>query len=205
MTNWTLAGEKPYNHGQQKKTLHHTKFGKECGETQEGCLGSQGEAAKVPEGYFSSTGVPTEQCGDWTPSWAPQPIAPEPERNPDNFQLWNAAGVLSAKEKRPEKQRASQRANTKFCWQPLTLGARRGRAEWTRDAWGESGVGVSGERTEGPAARIHCWVIDHSAEATLSGRALLSEWHQPEGKQEPCPLELLCPTLWCLSLTDWLD
>ena len=56
-------------------------------------------AAEVPEGYFSGHGVPPEKCGVWTPSWAPQPTAPELERNPDNIQLWKAAGFLSARER----------------------------------------------------------------------------------------------------------
>ena len=55
--------------------------------------------------------------------------------------------------------------HTKFCLQPLTLGSSRERAEWTRDAWGESGVGVSGERSNGTADRSLCWVISHTAEA----------------------------------------
>ena len=199
MTNWTLAGEKPYNHGQQKKTLHHTKFGKECGETQEGCLGSQGEAAKVPEGYFSGTGVPTEQCGDWTPSWAPQPIAPEPERNPDNFQLWNAAGVLSAKEKRPEKQRASQRANTQnFVGSHLP---------WVPEEEGQSGLEMLEESLGLVAQRRQLKdqppgyiaeslttlqkLLSHAEHSCLNGTSL-------RGSKNP-PQELLCSTLWCWS------
>ena len=50
--------------------------------------------------------------------------------------------------------------STKFHLQPLTLSAGKGRAEWTRDASGESGVRGSGDRTEGKTIMIH--VLSHS-------------------------------------------
>ena len=49
---------------------------------------------------------------------------------------------------------------TKFCWQPLTPGSGKGRAECTRDTLRESGIGGSGEGTEGTVVRIP--VLSHS-------------------------------------------
>ena len=43
--------------------------------------------AKVLEGYFSGQGISPEKCGFSPPSRAPQPIAPELERKPENIQL----------------------------------------------------------------------------------------------------------------------
>ena len=63
--------------------------------------------------------------------------------------------------------------STKFHLWPLSLGADKGRAEWTRHAWGESGVGGSGEEMEETATRIptlshppHC--RSHLSQAELS-------------------------------------
>ena len=50
--------------------------------------------------------------------------------------------------------------STTFSLQPLNLGNVKGKAEWTRDARGESGVSGSGEKTEVTATRTH--VLNHS-------------------------------------------
>ena len=73
---------------------------------------------------------------------------------------------------------------TKFHLQPLILGSGRGRAEWNRgDPSGGYGVGGSGERTKGTAARIPVLSFPILQESSLSGRALPSKCHQPERKK----------------------
>ena len=64
----------------QKKPLHHNKTGSERRGGSRGPARLPRAAAEVPEGYFSGWRVPSEKCG------APQPTAPELERNPDNIQ-----------------------------------------------------------------------------------------------------------------------
>ena len=71
----------------QKKSLHHNKTSREYGGGIRGLAGLPWVAAEVLEGYFSGWGVHSEKCCIKTPSWAPQPTKPEPERNPNNIQL----------------------------------------------------------------------------------------------------------------------
>ena len=71
----------------QKKPLHHNMTGRQCRGSMKGLAGLLLVAAEVPEEYVSGQGVPPERCGIETTSWAPQPTATEPERNPDNIQL----------------------------------------------------------------------------------------------------------------------
>ena len=47
------------------------------------------------------------------------------------------------------------------------MGSGKGRAKWTRESWGESGVGGSGERIEGTASKIPVWVIPHTVKAII--------------------------------------
>ena len=81
---------------------------------------------------------------------------------------------------------------TKFGLQPFTLGSSRGRAEWTRDTWGESEAGASGERTEGTDARISGSHYSQAERSYLNGISL-------RGSKGPLQ-QVLCPTLWSLSL-----
>ena len=71
----------------------------------------------------------------------------------------------------------------------------RWRAEWTRDSWGKSGVGGSGERTEGTAARIP--VLSHSpycksclsqAEHSSPSGISLRGSNRPAHRNYPAPL-----------------
>ena len=81
-------GEKPCNHRQTDiRNSFNNMTGMECRGDVRGLAGLSHATAEVPEDYFSSQGVPPEKCGVYTPSWAPQPTAPEPEKNPDNIQL----------------------------------------------------------------------------------------------------------------------
>ena len=77
----------------------------------------------------------------------------------------------------------------KFHLQPPTLYSGRGRVRWTRDTWGKSGVGGSGERTEGTDARIpvqshflycrgHLSWVEHSSLNGISLRGSNSSSHK---------------------------
>ena len=79
--------------------------------------------------------------------------------------------------------------HTKFHLQPLALDSGRGRAKWTRDTWGESGVGGCGERTEGTTSRIpvlshspycrsHLSQAEHSSPSGISLRGSNSPTHR---------------------------
>ena len=85
--------------------------------------------------------------------------------------------------------------HTKFHLQPLTLDSSRGRAEWTREACGDSGVGGSGKRAEGTATGNP--VLSHSPYITLRQSTSLpkaSGWGEtlapPAGITLPHPVEL---------------
>ena len=78
---------------------------------------------------------------------------------------------------------------TKFHLQPLTLGSSRGRAEYTRDACGESGPSGFVKRTEGTAARIpvmshspygrsHLSQVEHSSPSGIGLRGSNSPTHR---------------------------
>ena len=72
INDWTLVGEKCYNHGQKKKPLHHNMTGRKCRGSTRGLAGLPWVAAKVLEGYFSSWGVPPEKCGVQTQTGLPR-------------------------------------------------------------------------------------------------------------------------------------
>ena len=57
--------------------------------------------------------------------------------------------------------------HTKFHLQPLTVGSRRGREEWTRDTWGESRVGGSRKELKDQLPGSLCSVIPHTTKAIL--------------------------------------
>ena len=164
-----------------KKPHHDNLTGRECGGGARGLAGLPQAGAKVLEGYFSSWGFLLRGMGPKPQAGLPSLHHQNRERNQNNIQLWQNSGV-STHQGDTESLLKGQR--TKFCLQLLTLGAGRGRAEWTTGAWGESGASGSGERTEGTATRMP--VLSHSPilqEPSFSGRALPSKWQQPEGKQ----------------------
>ena len=107
-------------------------------------------------------------------------------------------------EKAGDSESLLQGQCTKFCFQPLTLGSGRYRAEseWTRTVRGQSGVGGSGERAEGSATRIpvfshpyppycrsHLSQTEHSSPSGIS----------PRGNNSPNHRNPSSPTLWRLS------
>ena len=70
-------------------------------EMREGWIGFHRQQLKCWRYILAARGSPWE-VWDLNPSWAPQPIAPELEKNPDNIQLWKAEGVLSVRERQLE-------------------------------------------------------------------------------------------------------
>ena len=54
----------------QKKLFQHSKAGREWGGGVRRVDGLPQVAAEVPEGYFSSQGVPLEECGVQNPRWS---------------------------------------------------------------------------------------------------------------------------------------
>ena len=54
-------------------------------------------AAEGLERYFSDWGDPPQKCEVY-PKLGSKPAVPELERNPDNTEVYKAAGFLSAKE-----------------------------------------------------------------------------------------------------------
>ena len=163
--------------------------GREC----RGAIGLAGlpqGAAQLPEGYLSRQGIPLRIVGSKPQAGLPSLQHQSQKRNPENIQLWKAAEFLSTRERWAEDtERLLKDQLTKFCLQPLTLDSVRGRAEWTRDASGESGADGSGERTEGtatgipvlsqsPYCRGHHSQTEHSPPNSISLRGSNSPAHR---------------------------
>ena len=193
-----------YNHGQTEETVSPQCDRYRVQRTHRGLAWLPQVAAEVKEGSLSGQGFPLRTVGP-KPSWAPQPTAPEPERRQDNIWKWKAAGFLAARERWLEPQRVLQGQTHKIYFVATYPGLcqRRGggwsadqrhfRRVWGSWLWGENW----GSRHQDACAES----FPRLQEPPCSGRALLSEWHPPEGKQQPCPQEWVCPTLGCLNLT----
>ena len=91
-----------------------------------------------------------------------------------------------------------------FICSHVPWGPAKGReAEWSGPEMLEERLGTVALgrelREQLPGSR--CWLIPHIATAILLRQTPLSERHQTQGKQQPHPQVILCPTLWCLCLT----
>ena len=134
---------------------------------------------------FSICEVPPEKYGVRSPSWVPQPIPPEPERNPNNIQLWKVAGFLFAKEKWLESPEPFKRSMHIISFAATYPGLQqRGRGKGTLGRWRRVwGWRLWGENW-GSSHRDPCVeTYPILQQPSCSGRALPSEWHQPEKNQ----------------------
>ena len=132
----------------QKKPQHYIKSGRNY---------------RGMKGWLASHGwQPPEKCEYH--SGLPRIEHQNQERNTNNIQLCKATRCLFTRclvAQWLEKLRATKRVKCiKFHLQSHTLGSGRGRAEWTKATWGDSGFGGSGERGEVSATRV--LVLSHS-------------------------------------------
>ena len=134
--------------------------GRQCREG-EGWLGSHAQQLKFQRDISEAGGFPLICVGSKPQVGLPSLQHQSWENDLDNIQPWKTVGFLSTRERQLEIESVLKGQCTKFCLQPLTLGCSRGRAGWTRDAWGESGAGGSGDRTEETAARSP--VLSHTS------------------------------------------
>ena len=97
-----------------------------------GLAGLPWAAAEVPKGYFSIQDVSPEKCGVLTPSWASQPIAPEPGKEARYHPAVKSSRVpVYQGEMSGEAESLLKGQRTKFCLQPLNPGLqqREGRVD----------------------------------------------------------------------------
>ena len=89
---------------------------------------------------------------------------------------WECAGNLGTVSK-------GQRKNVSFVATHQGLWRKKGVSELTGVIWGETGLGILGERAEGTAAKVP--VLSPSPTPSFLGRALPSMPHQPGGMRRP--------------------
>ena len=170
--------------------------GRECERGTRGLAGLLRMTAEVLEGYFGGWGFP----------WRSVESKPQAGLPSLQHQSWKGTQITSSSEKQQGFCRLGHMvgdANSllkgqhiKFHLQTLTLDCGRGRAEWTGDVWGESGVGGSGVKAEGIATRIpvlghspycrsHLSQAEHSPQSGISLREAVAP---PTGITLPHPL-----------------
>ena len=119
---------------------------------QEGCLGSHKHQLMCWRDISVARGLPLGSVGSKPQAgWTETQITSMYEKQ-QGFCLQGRDGWRHREPLKGPKHKISL----------LTLCASKGRAEWTRDIWGESEAGGSVERTEGTRTSTRIHVLSHS-------------------------------------------
>ena len=205
ITSWTLGERSLITMDRQEKQLHHNENGRVW--WHEKASWAPKVAAEDLEWYFNGWGLPLRSVRSkhqaglpslWRQSWKRTQITSICEKQ-QGFCLLRRDGWRLREPLKGPKPKISF-ANT-----------HRGLQQWERRVdWRNlkriGGWWLWGENWRNSHQDPCAESFPRRQETSFSGRALFSKWHQPEGKQYPCPQELLCPTIWCLnqlSITAW--